>query len=358
MFQFDFTPKISLQSYIHYSEKMAIKVFFTTKAHVSASCWARQFPGGIPRLNGCEFYFGSPPKSIDWVVVYEDLPDRKAVNYRSVFDCDQANTVLVTSEPSSIKRYSRNYLDQFGTVLTSQEPSYLTGRDVVRSQCGLRWFVGADSDPMMTWDDLATLSPTGKPRSISTVCSTKTGARTNHDRRLEYTKDFVSHFPDTHWFGKGIQEIRDKSEGLLQFQYHLCIENHVAQHHWTEKLADAFLGWTLPLYVGCPNVCDYFDRRSLIHLNIDARARELPQVNELISQHAFDDSYEFIKASRNAVLHEYNLFSVVANIIRERNGHAVRLLNSPATLYSRREIRKKNPLRGAAELLAKFRRGF
>ena len=33
-------------------------------------------------------------------------------------------------------------------------------------------------------------------------------------------------------------------------------------------------------------------------------------------QHAFDDSYEFIKASRNAVLHEYNLFSVVANIIR------------------------------------------
>ena len=337
---------------------MAIKVFFTTKANVSATCWSRQFPGGIPRLNGCEFYFGVPPKSIDWVVVYEDLPDRKAMNHQSVFDCDQANTLLVTSEPSSIKRYSRIYLDQFGTVLTSQEPDYLTGRDVVRSQCGLRWFVGADSDPMMAWDDLASLEPTGKLGSISTVCSAKTGSRTNHDRRLEYTNDFVRYFPDTHWFGKGIQEIRDKSEGLLQFQYHLCIENHVSPHHWTEKLSDAFLGWTLPLYVGCPNVCDYFDRRSLIHLSVDARKREFPQVNNLISQHAFEDSYEFIKASRDAVLHEYNLFSIVSNIIREREGNTVRLLNRPANLYSRRVIRKKKPLYGAAEILAKLIRGF
>lgn len=337
---------------------MTIHVYFVYKGKANSDRWTRQIPGGTFTINGCEFHFGDPPASLDWIVVYDELPRSGPALSKNVFDCDQANTLLVTTEPSSIKRYSRIYLDQFGTVLTSQEPEYLTGKDVVRSQCGLRWFVGADSEPLMTWDDLASLKPTGKPGTISTVCSTKTGGRTNHDRRLEYTKDFVSYFPDTHWFGKGVKEVRDKSEGLFQFQYHLCIENHVSPDHWTEKLADAYLGWTLPLYVGCPNICDYFDDQSLIQLDVDARSRDFPKVHECISQNAFEDSYECIKASRDEVLHKYNLFSVITEIIRERECDSVRLLNKPASLYSRRDLRKKYPLSGAMEMLAKLRRGF
>ena len=51
-------------------------------------------------------------------------------------------------------------------------------------------------------------------------------------------------FPEADWYGRGMCAIDEKANALFPYQYHLCIENHLAKHHWTEKLADAFLGWT------------------------------------------------------------------------------------------------------------------
>jgi len=40
--------------------------------------------------------------------------------------------------------------------------------------------------------------------------------------------------------------MNDKAAALDPYQYHIAIENHVFTHHMTEKLPDAFLGYTLP----------------------------------------------------------------------------------------------------------------
>ena len=53
--------------------------------------------------------------------------------------------------------------------------------------------------------------------------------------------------PELNHFGKGFNQIKDKSEGLKFYKYHITIENHLANHWWTEKLSDAFLGCTLLL---------------------------------------------------------------------------------------------------------------
>ena len=50
---------------------------------------------------------------------------------------------------------------------------------------------------------------------------------------------------------------------------HIAVENHIAPHHWTEKLSDSFLGYCLPFYIGCPNAADYFPEQSFIGLDIE-----------------------------------------------------------------------------------------
>ena len=340
---------------------MTTSVFFVHKGNPDSERWMRQFPGGVPRIGGCEFVFERPRSSYDWVVVYEDLPSLESDRHptsSSTFDCDQKNTVLVTTEPASIKVYGKKYLDQFGVVLTSQEPTYISGSNVVHSQCGLQWYVGLDSKPMITWDELAARKPEGARGTISTVCSAKKSSRTFHTRRIELTREFMQAFPEADWYGRGVRPIDEKANALFPYQYHLCIENHLAKHHWTEKLADAFLGWTMPLYVGCTNASDYFDPASFFQFGPTTTASDFEAVREKIQSGAFEDSFEAIQQSRNLVLRDYNLFSVLADIIQSRSTTGSHSSGHSAELLSRREIRKKFPIHGALELATKFTRQF
>ena len=271
----------------------------------------RQFPGGVPRIGGCEFVFERPRSSYDWVVVYEDLPSLESDRHptsSSTFDCDQKNTILVTTEPASIKVYGKKYLDQFGVVLTSQEPTYISGPNVVHSQCGLQWYVGLDSKPMITWDELAARKPGGPRDDLDCLLRQNRLVRFTREA-IELTREFMQAFPEADWYGKGVRPIDEKANALFPYQYHLCIENHLAKHHWTEKLADAFLGWAMPLYVGCTNASECFWIRPAF-FNLDLR-----QPPQILKPHAkksnlarLKDSFEAIQQSRNLVLRDYNLF--------------------------------------------------
>ena len=55
-----------------------------------------------------------------------------------------------------------------------------------------------------------------------------------------------------------------EKESLFDSQYHICIENHAVGNYFTEKLIDAFLTETTPVYWGCPNIEDYFDVDGMI----------------------------------------------------------------------------------------------
>lgn len=50
------------------------------------------------------------------------------------------------------------------------------------------------------------------------------------------------------------------------------------------KLADAFLGYTVPIYCGCPNVYDYFPEDSLIRIDIHDFEGSLTKIKEIVSR--------------------------------------------------------------------------
>ena len=74
-----------------------------------------------------------------------------------------------------------------------------------------------------------------------------------------------------HVYGRtpGHIALDDKTDALAPYRYSFALENHIETHHWTEKLADALLGLTLPFYAGCPNAVDYFPEESFIPIDMD-----------------------------------------------------------------------------------------
>jgi hypothetical protein len=65
----------------------------------------------------------------------------------------------------------------------------------------------------------------------------------------------------------GYQPFDVKTDGLAPYRYSVVIENCQEQNYFTEKLVDAFLCKTVPIYRGCPNIGDYFDISGMIVCN-------------------------------------------------------------------------------------------
>lgn len=47
-------------------------------------------------------------------------------------------------------------------------------------------------------------------------------------------------------------------------QYSIIIENSQCENYFTEKIIDCFMTKTIPIYWGCPEIGDFFDKRGII----------------------------------------------------------------------------------------------
>nr|WP_238991299.1 glycosyltransferase family 10 [Rariglobus hedericola] len=317
------------------------------KADVSVE-WSRFLPGGNPVLGGCHFLFDRNERNYDWLVVYDDMPSvagERFTLWRESLACPRENTLLITTEPSTIKVYGKGFLRQFGHVLTSQEPWAIRHPGAIFSQTGLIWFYGGETEHA-NYDYISNHSPDAKQRDISTVCSSKQQRHTLHHDRFEFTRKFKEVYPDLDVFGHGVRFIADKAEALDPYRYHIAIENHVYRHHWTEKLSDCFLGLTLPFYHGCPNAADYFPEESFIPINIHNFEETSERIKQAIKDREFEKRLPALREARRLVLEEYCLFPLVSRLVRERTATtpiSQQLSKSPV-LLSRHAWRKAGPL--------------
>lgn len=312
----------------------------------------RRFPNRIPTFGRCDFLFDAAARDYDWLVIYDDL-DRAVP--REPLACPPQNTLLLTGEPSSITVYGRAFLRQFGHVLTSQEPWALRHPGVIRRQAGLLWYYGGKRD-RGSFDTLAAATPPQKTKLLSTVCSTKAMKHTLHSLRLEFTLGLKAALPELEVFGYGMGRLDDKADALDAYKYHLAIENHSSEHHWTEKLADAYLGYCLPLYFGCTNLDAYFPRESYIWIDIRDPARARAEIERVIHSDEYERRLPAIIEARRRVLHEYATFPQLARLIEERHSAApVSASAAGPDLLGRRAIRSRHPLSTLLDLCDKAR---
>jgi hypothetical protein len=120
---------------------------------------------------------------------------------------------------------------------------------------------------------------------------------------------------DIDLFGRAVQFIEDKWDGLAPYKYSLAIENSSSPDYWTEKIADCFLSWSVPIYYGCTNLADYFPKGSFIRINIDSPREAFESVKTILERDNWEKRLPALKEARNRVLHRYQLFPHLSRLI-------------------------------------------
>lgn len=266
-------------------------------------------PGGAWRWGRCRFDFNPEPGGrADFSVVLGN-----ARPYDRFIAAPQ-NTLFIAGEPLSKKLYPRAFYRQFGHVVDSHAESRHPHLHV--SALGLNWHVGLDRSSnsyRYGYDHLSALACPEKQNRIAVVCSnaSKTEGQRQRLALLEGLKqrlgDRLVHF------GRGFEPIDDKMDGILPYRFHLVLENSVLPNYWTEKLADAYLGWAYPVYLGCPNVGDYLPADALLSINdldVDAAAA---RIAGLLDQPLDPQREAALAEARNRVLNVYNPFAWAAH---------------------------------------------
>jgi Glycosyltransferase family 10 (fucosyltransferase) C-term len=306
--------------------------------------WRRQLPDAAPVLGECEFIFDPHCREYDWLVVYDSFPsvgDERFSLWCEELACPAENTVFITVEPSAIKSYQPAFLRQFGHVLTGHETWSIDQPGVIRSQPGLRWFYGDGGAVVKTLDEMMAEAPPIKNLDLSTVCSSKKQTHTLHRKRYDFTQRLKAELPELDIFGHGVRPMQDKAVALDPYRYHIAIENHRCDHHWTEKIADAFLGWTLPFYYGCTNLEDYFPKGSFIEIDINNFDMTLATIKETIAANTYEKRIELITEARRLVLERYNFFATIARIVNGDDYPEPNKSNS-TIIQSRHAMRRSN----------------
>jgi hypothetical protein len=273
----------------------------------TSSGWHLLAPGGAaggnPRIGRCEIRL-NPERPVEadyWIVFANARPcDR--------MHCAPENTLFIAAEPEEKKVYPLRFYRQFHRIIDTHTRSGHP-RITLHAPC-MSWHVGYNHRSRrfdIGHHDLSALRhPAEIVNKVSVVCSD--AAFTSGQReRLAFLTELKRHLgPRLVHFGRGFRPVDDKLDAILGYRCHLVLENCRAPHYWTEKISDAYLGWTFPFYSGCPNLADYFPQDSFEPLD-PGNARDAAQrIIAKLDSPAGEDERQAVAEARRRVLYDYN----------------------------------------------------
>ena len=66
--------------------------------------------------------------------------------------------------------------------------------------------------------------------------------------------------------GRGYKPIEPISVGLIDYMFHIAMENESRDYHFSEKLINPIMVGSIPIYYGMPSVKEYFYEGGMIVL--------------------------------------------------------------------------------------------
>lgn len=106
----------------------------------------------------------------------------------------------------------------------------------------------------------------------------------------------------------------DKAPCFEHSMFHIAVENSQNKNYFTEKIVDAFLTNTVPIYWGCPNIGDFFDERGIIILK--SREEFVSLVNNLTEEDYYSRR-EYIEYNREVALYYAEYFTRFESLLEE-----------------------------------------
>jgi hypothetical protein len=266
----------------------------------------RQIPNYGNKWNNCEFT--TEDVEVDYVIVLNYIDQDISVN------CPKENIFVVMQEP-----YIKGTFDwmieghkKFSKVFTHH--IFSSSSKYIPSNPMLPWHIDKSYDELKA----LSLNNLNKAKELSWITSIKSHFP-GHKDRMSFLEDIKKSGLDIDLFGRGIKEIDDKWDGLEPYKYALAIENSSSKDYWTEKLADCYLSYTMPIYYGCTNIDEYFPKDSMIKIDINKPKEAIEIIKKSLEEKVWEKNIEAIKEAREFVLDKYNFFNQVCEICNSEN---------------------------------------
>jgi len=257
--------------------------------------------------------------------VWEDL-----VGTPNIYDADW----IVASEDLD-PRLDMSRIDPNKVILCGREPPWIANPNWDRHSTpykfkhtmGNSYLLGGWSFPI-SYRDMEELQRKPRNKKVCVITSNKRICP-GHHQRLEFVKKFCRQYPgvlDIYGSGmyaeglgshyKGVSTFGDakKLEWLLQYDYALCLENGRLNGYFSEKLTDAFMAHTVPIYWGAPDVHKYFPDASFYSLDIVDPAA-IRKLKEILSNPVSSRVADAVSESRQRIMTKYNWWPTIKRII-------------------------------------------
>lgn len=272
----------------------------------------------LERFPSNEFLFCENSKEdIEWdmVVVFEGINVPQKVKVK------EGGLVFISGEPPSSETYPHAFTNQFDWVITCHEKIRHKKKCLV--QQALNWHYAynrTNKSYSKSFVDLRDMPIPNKSKNVSIITSNKR-MMPGHSRRMSLVDKLLERQgAKVDLYGKGFKFIDDKAEALDDYFFHICIENSCINHYWTEKIADPLLAYTVPIYVGAPNIGDYFDTKGFPTFAIDDIDGLSSFIDEITNnpQKVYNKYIDYLKINRERLLNEYNLYPFLINFYKEK----------------------------------------
>ena len=149
-----------------------------------------------------------------------------------------------------------------------------------------------------------------KTKLCSMIVSSKALVQGQRDR-INFTADIMEHFKNKiDYYGFGIKELKNKKDAIDPYLFSIAIENSQHENYWTEKIADVYLGHTMPIYHGCANIDNYFPSKSLVNINIYNKDEAIAKIEDCLNNPSEVYNSAVFDARRKILL-EYNMFKML-----------------------------------------------
>ena len=164
-----------------------------------------------------------------------------------------------------------------------------------------------------------------KKKNCSIIVSTKIMTE-GHKKRLLFVNELQKAFEGRiDFFGFGFNPIDNKRDAIDPYHFSIALENANINNWFTEKITDIFLGYTCPIYYGCPNINNFFDSASFISINIDKLDESFEIIDKAINNVQIIKIRNIIEARRTVLL-DYNMLSIINSAIDDYDNSINRIL--------------------------------
>ncbi|MDA9534488.1 glycosyltransferase family 10 [Amylibacter sp.] len=150
-------------------------------------------------------------------------------------------------------------------------------------------------------------------KNMASLIASNQNKLTGHKLRHEVVQHIKNNNFNVSVIGRGYRPFENKEDGLKSYRYSIVIENNSELDYFTEKVIDACLLETIPIYWGAPNIAKYFDTRGFIVCeNID----QILQAIRTISIDDYNSKVEWIMKNKVKAAYHANCFKRAAQVIR------------------------------------------